>query len=110
MPPPAGEGRDRCRGTNRSARDGRPRTSFGDRSVPLLQTCGSQQRDELFDRGRQAPTIITSASRSLAWRAGRVSSTARIIGYASAPPPAIATTNLVPALAPFAYGARIRSG
>src|SRR5207247_9330686 len=58
MPPAAPEDADRCRGTNGSARDGRLRTSlFSDRSVPLLQTCGSQQRDELFDRGRQAPEI-----------------------------------------------------
>src|SRR5207247_3611083 len=57
MPPPAGEGRDRSRGTNRSARDRRPRTSFSDRSEPLLQTYGLQQGAELFDRGRQAPEV-----------------------------------------------------
>src|SRR5947208_13787913 len=60
MPPPAGEGRDRSRGTNRSARDRRPRTSFSDRSEPLLQTYGSQQGAELFDRGRQAPEVAVA--------------------------------------------------
>ena len=45
----------------------------------------------------KGPSTITIASRSLRRSTRRASSKAVIMGYASAPPPAIATINFVPA-------------
>src|SRR5437867_5374770 len=70
MPLAAREDADRCRRSNGSAREGRPRTSFGGRSELLLLPGDSQQRDELFDRGRTADrksTRLNSSHRTISY-------------------------------------------